>query len=235
MILQVSKNSRWSLWHLLVPVWIALPLSLTGMVTETEAHGLREQIVPILGVTLGQGQEPTGMVTNLLLTFEERKDHGGLAVVFRSTPGRFSPLAQTAVQQAIYRTAKAAGLSTDTWTVVLSVPDPGLTVHGDSLSAMVGLSVVALAKGEFIPPDRVITGTVTPDGYIARVGSVPLKVDAANQAHIRRVLVPEEQDVGDRDWETPFLMQISPVSSVSQAYWALTDHPLSIKSQVQGE
>lgn len=226
MSLLVSKNSRSSLWCLLVSVWIALPLSLAGMVTEAKAHGHREQIIPIVGVTLGHGQEPTGMVANLVLYFEERTDYEGLAVLFRSTPGRFSPLAQTAIQQAIYRTAKAAGLSTDTWTVVLSVPDPGLTVHGDSLSAMVALSVVALAKGEFIPPDRVITGTVTPDGYIARVGSVPLKVDAANQAHIRRVLVPEEQDVGDRDWETPFLMQVSPVGSVSQAYWALTDHPL---------
>jgi predicted S18 family serine protease len=226
MVMTTHKNSRSPLWCLLVSVWIALPLSLTGMTTEAKAHGHREQIIPIVGVTLGQGREPTGMVTNLILTFEERTDQGGLAVLFRSAPGRFSPLAQTAVQQAIYRTAKAAGLSTDTWTVVLSVPDPGLTVHGDSLSAMVGLSVIALAKGEVIPPDRVITGTVTPDGYIARVGSVPLKVDAANQAHIRRVLVPEEQDVGDPDWETPFLMQVSPVGSVSQAYWALTDHPL---------
>ncbi len=226
MIMTVSKNNRSLLWRLLVSLWLALPLSLTGMMAEAKAHGHREQIIPIVGVTLGYGQEPTGMVTNLLLTFEERKDRKGLAVLFRSKPGRFSPLAQTAVQQAIYRTAKAAGLSTDTWTVVLSVPDPGLTVHGDSLSAMVGLSVIALAKGEFIPPDRVITGTVTPDGHIARVGSVPLKVDAANQAHIRRVLVPEEQDVGDRDWETPFLMQVSPVGSVSEAYWALTDRPL---------
>lgn len=226
MSLSQGKNRARSLWHRLVSVWIALPLSLMGMVTEVEAHAHREQIIPILGVTLGHGQEPTGMVTNLLLTFEERKDRGGLAVFFHSTPGRFSPLAQTAVQQAIYRTAKVAGLSTDTWTVVLSVPDPGLTVHGDSLSAMVGLSVVALAKGESIPPDRVITGTITPDGLIARVGSVPLKVDAASQAHIRRVLVPEEQDIGDCDWETPFLMQVSPVGSVGQAYWALTDHPL---------
>ncbi|MGH7229397.1 MAG: hypothetical protein ACREIH_09335, partial [Nitrospiraceae bacterium] len=68
-------------------------------------------MIQILGVTLGYGMEPTGMVANLLIYFEERNDHGGLAVLFRSTPGRFSPLAQTAVQQAIYRTARAAGLS----------------------------------------------------------------------------------------------------------------------------
>jgi predicted S18 family serine protease len=91
---------------------------------------------------------------------------------------------------------------------------------------MIGLSVVALAKGEFIPPDRVITGTVTPDGHIAPVGAVALKVAAANEAHMRRVVVPDEMDIADGDWVTPFLVQVSPVGSVVEAYQALTDHPL---------
>jgi predicted S18 family serine protease len=165
-------------------------------------------------------------VANLIVSFEERKDHGGLAVHFKSGPGRFSRLAKTAVQQAIFRSAKAAGLSTDTWTIELAVPYPGLTVYGDSLSAMVGLSVVALAKGDFVVPGRVMTGSITADGSIAPVGSVPLKVEAANEAHMRRVLVPEIVDVTDSDWHTPFLVQVSPVGSVKQAYEALTDHPL---------
>jgi predicted S18 family serine protease len=185
---------------------------------------LREQLVPILGVTLED--RPIGTVANLVVTFEERSDRNGLAVYFRAEPGRFSRMAQTAIQQAIYRTARAAGLSTDSWTVALRVPYPGLTVYGESLSAMVGLSVVALAKGQFIPPDRVITGTVTPDGHIAPVGAVPLKVAAANEAHMRRVLVPDELDTADGDWITPFLVQVSPVGSVSEAYQALTDQPL---------
>jgi predicted S18 family serine protease len=160
------------------------------------------------------------------VTFEDRADRNGLVEYFRAEPGRFSRMAQTSVEQAIYRTARSAGLSTDSWTVVLRVPYAGLTVYGESLSAMVALSVVALAKGEFIPPDRVITGTVTPDGHIAPVGAVPLKVAAANDAHMRRVLVPDESDVADGDWVTPFLVQVSPVGSVSEAYFALTDCPL---------
>jgi len=189
-----------------------------------EPTGIREQMIPILGVTMEQ--TPTGTVANLILSFEERHDHRGLAVLFRKAPGRFSRMAQTAVEQAIYRTAKAAGLSPDSWTVMLSVPYAGVTIYGDSLSAMVALAVMALAKGEFIPPDRVMTGSVTPDGYIAPVGAVPLKVVAASEAHMRRVLVPDEVDVTDADWQTPFLVQVSPVHSVSQAYEALTDHPL---------
>jgi hypothetical protein len=53
-----------------------------------------------------------------------------------------------------------------------------------------------------------------------------LKVAAANEAHMRRVLVPQESDAADGDWTTPFLVQVSPVASVSEAYLALTDHPL---------
>jgi hypothetical protein len=41
--------------------------------------------------------------------------------------------------------------------------------------------------------------------------------------HLRRVLVPEERDETDSDFETPFLMYISPVATVTQAYQALTD------------
>lgn len=190
-----------------------------------EARPWREQLIPILGVTI-EKKEVVGTVASVRLSFEERADHAGLAVQFPSSHGRFSPMAQTAVQEAIYRTARVAGLNTDCWTVILSVPESGLTIYGESLSAMIGLSVVALAKGDLVPPDRVITGRIMPDGHIGSVTAVPLKVIAAGKAHLRRVLVPEEMDLSDADWRTPFLLQVSPVSSLSQAYKALTDQPL---------
>ncbi len=169
---------------------------------------------------------PIGTVANLILSFEARADRQGLAVQFRSGPGRFSRLAQTSIQQAILRVARAAGLSPDSWTVLLAVPYEGVTIYGDSLSAMVALSVLALAKGDDIPADRVMTGAVAPDGHITPVGALPLKVAAAGLAHMRRVLVPDELDVTDSDWATPFLVQVTPVGSIGQAYEALTDHPL---------
>lgn len=55
------------------------------------------------------------------------------------------------------------------------------------------------------------------------VSAVPLKVAAAYEAHLRRVVLPEERDETDSDFETPFLMHISPVATVTQAYQALTD------------
>lgn len=203
---------------------LAVMLTLAQVQLAQAFSGQREQLIPILGVMMDQ--QPIGTVANLVLAFDERSDHQGLAVQFKAFPGRFSQMAQTAVEQAIRRAAKVAGLSTDSWSVILSVPYTGVTIYGDSLSAMVALAVVALAKGEFIPSDRVMTGAVTPDGHIAPVGAVPLKVVAAGYAHMHRVLVPDEMDVADSDWLTPFLVQVSPVGSISQAYEALTDHPL---------
>ena len=212
----------------LLVTWLVAALLLTTAgaldAPAKDRTRIREQLVPILGVTLEE--VPVGTVASIVVSFEERQDSHGLAVSFMATPGRFSRMAQTAIEQAIYRAAQAADLSPNSWTVSLRVPYPGLTVYGESLSAMVALCVVALAKGQSIPPDRVITGTITPDGQIAPVGAVPLKVVAANEAHMRRVLVPQESDIADGDWTTPFLVQVSPVASVTEAYLALTDHQL---------
>lgn len=192
---QCEKVSRIVTGTLSVTGWIALLpilLSLTILVDAAAQGDYRTQLVPILGVTREVNQ--TGTVAYIILSFAKRADQGGLAVHYKNGPGRFSQMAQTATEQAIDRTAHALGLSTDSWTVLLSVPYQGATVYGDSLSAMVALSVVALAKGEVIPPDRVITGTVTTDGRIGSVGGIPLKVAAANQARLRMVLVPDKQE-----------------------------------------
>ncbi len=193
-----------------------------GQATTLKAQSSeQERLVPILGVTMGP--EPRGTVVYLQVSFENRHDHSGLAVFFRNSPGRFSRMAQTSIKQGIIRAAQSMDIPCDSWTVVLTVPYRELTIYGESLSAMVSLSVMAMAKGEPIADDRVMTGTVTPEGQIGAVGSVPQKILAAEAAHLRRVLIPEEQDPADSDWQTPFLMQVSPVSSVDQAYEALTD------------
>ena len=109
---------------------------------------------------------------------------------------------------------------------MVTVNEPKKTIYGNSLSAMVGLTVIALAKGQTILPDRVLTGGIAPDGRILTVGGIPLKVEAAGLAHLKRVLVPDEISPDDGDWKTPFLMHVSPVSSLQQAYLGLTDKPL---------
>lgn len=182
--------------------------------------------VPILGVTLNQAHQPMGIVTHVVIHFEQRPDHNGLRLRFRIDPGRFSPYAQHAVTQAIARACQAAHLRLDSWTIYLTFPYQGLTMYGDSLSAMVGLSVVAMAKGDMVIFGRAITGTITEDGHIGAVGGIPYKVEAAYAEHMDRIVIPEERDLRDDEWQTPFMMQVSPVSTLDKAYYVLTGHTL---------
>lgn len=209
-----------------VVLGILLGLSSVRAGTLTHEPLWREQLIRILGTTLDRNQKPVGVVSDLVVGFMQRNDHDGLEVVFRSQPGRFSLATQTAAHWAIHRSARAAGLNPDSWTIYLSVFSQGTTVYGESLSAMVGLTVLALARGDYIPADRVITGTVTGDGRIGAVPGINLKLQAAQRRHLRRVLVPEVYDTTDGDWQTPFLLQVSPVGTVALAYQALVGRPL---------
>ena len=179
--------------------------------------------VPILGTTLNRHWEQIGVVAEVQIQFEWRYDHDGLRIEFQNSPGRFSPLAQQAVQEAIAQVVKASHLDSKSWTVTLTLPYQGLTMYGESLSGMVGLSVLALAKGDPVPRGRVLTGTITSNGHIGVVGGVPLKIVAAYENHLLKVLIPEEIDVADGAWENPFLMVVSPVGTIQKAYHALTD------------
>lgn len=182
--------------------------------------------IPILGVTFNQQHHLVGIVTHVVINFEKRHDHDGLQLRFRVDPGRFSPYAQQAVSTAIARACKAANLQNDSWTIYLTFPYRGITMYGDSLSAMVGLSVVAMAKGEDIIFGRSLTGTITEDGHIGTVGGIPYKVQAAYAEHMNRILIPEERATADDEWQTPFMMQVSPVNTLDKAYYGLTGHRL---------
>jgi predicted S18 family serine protease len=193
-------------------------LCLTGVADAAGVtDGPREQYIPVLCVTM-EGT-PSGKVIYIMVLFATRDDAEGLDVHFTVGPGRFSMMTQTAAKQAIANTARALGLSSDSWSVGLGALEPGLIIDGPSLSAMVGLAVAAMAKGESIPRNRVITGTITSDGHIGPVGGVALKVLAARQAGLQMVLVPS---TGYGKGKTPAFTQVFKVSSVRQAYEALT-------------
>lgn len=182
--------------------------------------------VPILGTSLTSSYKPIGLVTQVEIDLYERNDHSGLQVQFHTRPGRFSPFARKAVLQAIIRAFDAAQIDPNRWTVYLTFPDFGQTLYGESLSAMVGLSVVAMAKGDWLLEGRALTGTITDHGTIGPVGGLQLKILAAYEKHFERVLVPAAYDVQDGDYRTPFLMHVSPVETIDAAYLGLTGHHL---------
>jgi hypothetical protein len=109
----------------------------------------REQNVPILGVRTGEST--LGTVVYVIVAFEERVDQSRPQVTFHTAPGRFSRLAQMAIQAAVLQTARSLNLSPNSWNVALTVPYPDVTIGGDSLSGMVALSVAALVQGRSVP------------------------------------------------------------------------------------
>lgn len=211
---------------------IVSTLSLSWSSNSAAAAGTDEPLkhiqkaIPILGTTMNQQDEPVGIVAEIELEFLRRPDHEGLDIEFQTMPGKFSPFTQQSVIQALYWVVEAAALNPDSWTIRFRLPYPGVTLYGESLSAMAALSIVALAKNELVDEGTVLTGTVTSDGHVGRVGGVPLKIKAAYEQDFRKILIPEELDIADGDWETPFLMDVRPVSSISKAYLALTNRPL---------
>jgi hypothetical protein len=223
------STQRWET-PTLVSMFVCVGILLTSIPAQgapPDPPPLRKQLaVPILGVTLNQHHHPVGIVTHVVIYLKKRHDHDGLQLRFRVDPGRFSPYAQQAVSAAITRACEVAHLPNDSWTVYLTFPYRGRTMYGDSLSAMVGLSVVAMAKGDDLIFGRSLTGTITEDGHIGPVGGIPYKVNAAYAEHMERILIPEERDAADEDWRTPFMMHVSPVSTIDKAYLALTGHAL---------
>jgi len=202
--------------------WMPQAMALENSIPEK----IRHQSVPILGVTFNEAQHTVGIVMYVMIHFQQRSDHEGLKVHFQKTPGRFGPIARKGVATAIGRAAKAAHLQDDSWTVVLTFPYTGLTMYGDSLSAMVALSVVALAKGDTVQYGRTLTGTITKDGLIGKVTGIPFKVYAAYSERLNRVLIPEEYHPLDGEWRIPFLMHVSHVGTIAKAYKGLTGNLL---------
>lgn len=228
---EVAFERHWFLaaWRYLGVLGILLTFLLTSQPAEasrTKGEPRKnQQLIRILGTALTSDQEPVGVVTELMVALEQRDDDRGMEVTFHQEPGHFSITTQVAVYSAIVRTARFARLDPDSWSVSMAALIPGKTVYGKSLSAMVGLTVVALAKGDTIPTDRVITGTISSDGHIGAVEGIALKLEAAREKQLHHVLVPEEYSVADGDWSVPFLLNVSPVGTVSRAYEALTDRP----------
>ncbi len=211
---------------MLAALWVASPCVASEVPPPSQ---FLHQSIPVLGMTLDKARQPVGIVTYVMIHFHQREDHDGLKVHFRKIPGRFGPIARKAVATAIDRVARSANLQDDSWTVVLTFPYSGLTLYGDSLSAMVALSVAALAKNEAIMYGRTLTGRITEDGHIGRVAGIPYKISAAYSERLDRVLIPDEHDPSDGEWRNPFLMHVSHVGTLEKAYRGLTDHSLFLE------
>lgn len=222
-LVKTARIHRVFAWMIPVVWFCSFPQAVTA-----EQFFWQQQTVTFLGTTLDQNRQPTGIVAELGISFRKQERQEALNVAFASGPGKFSPFTQVAIHSGIVAAAQVADLDPKTWDIFLKFPNPGVTIYGDSLTAMVSLVVLAMANDNPILLSRVMTGKVARDGHIGAVGGIPLKIQAAYDEDIRRVIIPEDRFPEDNDWQTPFLMQISPVNTVFQAYQILTGQNLPV-------
>jgi uncharacterized protein len=86
------------------------------------------------------------------------------------------------------------GYSLEDKDVTYSYSISGSVIGGPSAGAAMTAATVAAIENSSVKEDVAVTGTVRPDGYIGRVGSVPEKAQAAGEAGLDTFYVPEGQE-----------------------------------------
>lgn len=195
---------------------MAISLTLFAAIPAAVIAQPLEAIIPVLGVSTGP--ERRGMITYASIIVDSAQTSATLEVEFGDGPGQFSDDAKAAVMTAIQRAAIQLGVTLSRFRVVVRALDPNTIIYGHSLSAIMALATVALVHGYIPTSNCAVTGTIEADGRIGPVGSIREKIAAAADAHYSRVLVPDQATTYEPEWRTPFLMQISPVRTVAEAY-----------------
>jgi uncharacterized protein len=86
------------------------------------------------------------------------------------------------------------GYSLEDKNVTYSYSISGSVIGGPLAGAAMTAATVAAIENSSVKEDIAVTGTLRPDGYIGRVGSVPEKAQAAGEAGLDTFYVPEGQE-----------------------------------------
>ena len=187
-------------------VWLEGNRQITSKDLEWVVQAGRYQTAPVqtipeksqVGVVNGLGVQPDG--SGVLLTIEAavKKGTGGLTVTgileeeeLKSRQGccRRKSNARTAAE-AVLTLLERFGFSKEAYAVHLHVTG-GIPVDGPSAGAAMFLAVYSAFTGMAVPHDVALTGEITLHGEILPVGGVEEKIKAAEEAGVKRVLIPQ--------------------------------------------
>lgn len=131
-------------------------------------------------------------------------------------------------------TASAAAVATlasalDPATVDVSYRVTG-QIDGPSGGAMLTVGTLAGLRGDTLRRDTTMTGTISPDGSVGRVGEIPAKLRAASEAGYTKVLLPTTNLVAAGEpttsdmiaFGTSLGLEVRGVDTVAEAYEAFT-------------
>ena len=216
--------------------WVAagsVALALTLLVPTLSACGAsggNELVVPVLWAS-GTGDSASGGIERARVRVGE--GDGGFTVDLADSEAEGAGPAWLAASASAAAVATlVSGVDPSTLEVSFSVTG---RIDGPSGGAALAVGVLAAIRGLTLRDGVTMTGTISPDGFVGRIGAVATKVRAAADNGFNVVLVPVA-NATDRDVETgldvvalgeSLGVEVRPVVDLGAAVAAFTGGPIT--------
>jgi hypothetical protein len=184
--------------------------------------------VPTLGV-LGEGLP--GVVNYILVQLDHVAARDGPTVQFNEINlGGGSVVGEEwkeGARRAVRAVTHTVGDSGHDWLITIKNRSVTSLTDGMSASAVVAVAIMAAYRGDVIRSDVALSGQITPDGRLDVVGGLPVKIEAAANAHYQTIIVSRDQPltpdwIGATDIASRRRVQLIQVSTLDEAYQAMT-------------
>jgi predicted ATP-dependent protease len=184
--------------------------------------------IPALGV---QGEGLPGVVNYILVQLDRVASQGGPAIQFNEVNLGGGSLVGEEWKEGARRAVRAVlhtvGDSGHDWMITIKNRSATSMTDGMSASAAVAVAIMAAHRGGVLRSDMALSGQITPDGRLDVVGGLPVKIEAAANAHYRAILVPRDQVltpdwISSTDVASRRRVQLIQVGTLDEAYQAMT-------------
>lgn len=184
--------------------------------------------VPTLGV---QGEGLPGVVNYVLVQLDHVASQGGPTIQFNEVNlgggSRVGEEWKEGARRAVRAVLHAVGDSGHDWLITIKNRSATSLTDGMSASAAVAVAIMAAYRGDVIRSDVVLSGQIIPDGRLDVVGGLPVKIEAAANAHYRTIIVPRDQGltpdwVRSTDVASRRKVQLLQAGTLDEAYQAMT-------------
>ncbi|MGZ8365011.1 MAG: S16 family serine protease [Nitrospira sp.] len=179
--------------------------------------------------TLGiQGEGLPGVMNYILVQLDHIASQGGPTIQFNEVNlGGGSLVGEEWKEGARRAVLHTVGDSGHDWMITIKNRSATSLTDGMSASAAVAVAIMAAYRGGAIRSDVALSGQITPDGRLDVVGGLPVKIEAAANAHYRAIIVPRDQVltpdwISSTDVASHRRLQLIQVGTLDEAYQAMT-------------
>lgn len=205
-------------------------LMLLGVLPTLPVFAAGSNIISVAALGV-QGEGLPGVVNYILVQFDRVTAHDGPTVQFSEINlgggSRVGEEWKEGVRRAVQAVSRSVGDPGHDWLITIKNRSLTSVTDGMSASAAVAVAIMAAYHGSTIGSTVVLSGQISPDGRIDVVGGLPVKIEAAANAHYSMVVVPRDQSLV-QDWTLATevanrrRVQLLQVGTLEEAYQAMT-------------